>query len=96
MDMPDKVATDMKQRLAELRAPASALGEHRRTTLAEMRQSMEAIRQLGEKHGTRCGSDRGAAGRTDRGEGRGLGRQVPSKDEKGGTLVIQKPASPPC
>ena len=46
--MPDKVATDMKQRLAKLRDTASTLDEHRRAALAEMRQSMAAIRQLGD------------------------------------------------
>ena len=44
MDMPDKVASDMKQRLAELRDTASTLDEHRRAALAEMRQSMAALR----------------------------------------------------
>ena len=38
----------MKQRLAELRGTASTLDEHRRAALAEMRQSMAALRQLGE------------------------------------------------
>src|SRR5262249_36134975 len=46
MDMPDKVALDMKQRLALLRGTASTLDQQRRAALAEMRQSLEAIRQL--------------------------------------------------
>jgi DNA-binding CsgD family transcriptional regulator len=48
MDMPDKVATDMKQRLEAARGTASTLDEQRRAALAEMRQSMAAIRQLGD------------------------------------------------
>jgi DNA-binding NarL/FixJ family response regulator len=46
MDMPDKVALDMKQRLELLRGTASTLDEQRRAALAEMRQSLAAIRQL--------------------------------------------------
>jgi DNA-binding CsgD family transcriptional regulator len=46
MDMPDKVALDMKQRLELLRGTAITLGGQRRAALAEMRQSLAAIRQL--------------------------------------------------
>ena len=51
MDMPDKVALDIKQRLELLRGTASTLDERRRAALAEMRQSLEAIRQLSDTLG---------------------------------------------
>ena len=46
MDMPDKVAVDLQQRLANARGTATALDEQRRAALAEMRASLAAIRQL--------------------------------------------------
>ena len=46
--MPDKVATDLQQRLAKLVVTATALDARRRAALAGLRRSMAEIRQLGD------------------------------------------------
>ncbi|HEU4955250.1 MAG TPA: LuxR C-terminal-related transcriptional regulator [Gemmatimonadales bacterium] len=46
--MPDKVALDLQQRLAELRGHTTTLDERRRAALEAMRQCMARIRQAGD------------------------------------------------
>jgi DNA-binding CsgD family transcriptional regulator len=47
MAMPDKVALDLQQRLAELLGTARALDARRRVALEEMRQALAEYRELG-------------------------------------------------